>query len=267
MTKKINLSFYKLNLYVDLLEMSISNIKNAPLDTSAADKTVWLVKLPQFVAQRLENAENGDIIGSLHLTAPSGGGSGSQVGVNISFEGPTEEFHLTELPVGPPIIAFSSIQDKFKVKGKVSKTYNMNPKDTDEYRRICRERRLTEAKTKETQTLNMEDVLSHSKQSQEVEFIPPVYTDAKRNAMSVSGGSNKRQRGGNDVDSRYVRNKLLQAFSLRERLTLREINGVCQVPEAQLKEQLKTYATFNSKGIYKNYWEMKPEFKTSGTKN
>lgn len=243
--------------------MDQTGSKTAHLDASALEKTVWLVKLPQFIAQRLENAENGDIVGSLQLTATAAGGSGPQVGVQISFNGPTEEFHLTELPAGPDVIAFAASQDKFKVKGKVSKTYNMNPKDTDAYRKLCRERRAHEGKANETQTLKMEDVLGHSSAPKEVDFIPPVYVDAKRNAAAQMGGSNKRQRGTNETDSRDVRNKLLQAFSLRERLTLREIHGVCQVPEAQLKEQLKTYAVFNSKGIYKNYWELKPEFKTN----
>ncbi|CAM9398028.1 unnamed protein product [Ectocarpus fasciculatus] len=247
--------------------MAQSSTKFAPLDTADGEKTVWLVKLPQFVAQRLENADNGDVVGSLQLTAPTAGSGGPQVGVQISFDGPTEEFHLAELPAGSQVIAFSANQDKFKVKGKISKTYNMNPKDTEEYRRICRERRLQEAKSNETRALKVEDVQNQSNAPREVDFIPPVYTDAKRGTAAPTG-SNKRQRGSNDVDSRDVRNKLLQAFSLRERLTLREINGVCQVPESQLKEQLKTYATFNSKGIYKNYWELKPEFKASpSTKN
>jgi hypothetical protein len=231
-----------------------------PLDMTSADKTVWLVKLPQFVAQRLDKAEDGDVVGSLQLSAPAPGSSGPTVSVEVNYNGPTEEFHLTELPTGPQVVAFSSHQDKFKIKGKVSKTYNMNPKDTEEYRRVCRERRQLEAKTRETHALKMEDVQQQSNAPKEVDFIPPAYAEAKRNAAGAVG-SNKRQRASTDAASKDIRNEILKAFSLRERLTLREITSVTHIAESQLKDNLKVYATYNTKGAFMSYWELKPEYK------
>jgi hypothetical protein len=235
------------------------------LDTSGKDNALWLVKIPQYVAERLDNADDGDVIGNLQITTKrvSGKPAEHQLSVQLSFNSEPEEFVMVELPSERQLIAFESKDDKFRIKGKITKNYNFNPRDSEAYRRSKRERLEAAASIKQTQKLEIEDIQPGLRSAMDVDFIPPAYVENRKAAL-LSGTGQKRSR--TELDSRDIRSKILEAFDRTERLTLKELNSSCQASEKDLKDQLKLYATFHSKGPYRNYWELKSEYKGTGTK-
>jgi hypothetical protein len=236
------------------------------LDTSNANKSLWLVRIPQFVAEQLSSAENGDIVGSLQLSstpAPGKAGvSNHQMKVTIAFNGEPEEFNMSEIPTGKQTVAFSLDQDKFKIKGKVSKSYNLNPVDSSTYRRVVQKRNADSSSTsKEVRSLNPDEIPHNSAGSQIIDFTLPEYAEKKRAAAMGLNPQSKRQK--TDTDAKEIRNMIIQAFSTNERLTLKELSTLCPVAEVELKEQLKNYCTYNKKGIFKNFYELKSQYKTN----
>ena len=69
------------------------------------------------------------------------------------------------------------------------------------------------------------------------------------------------------MDVKELRASMFQAFEKKEKLTFKEVLSFCQTASGKdLKLLLKDYAIFHAKGIYRNYWELKPEYRSqSGT--
>ena len=235
------------------------------LDVSGKDNALWLVKIPQYVAERLDNADDGDVIGNLQIATRRipGKPAEHELSVQLSFNSEPEEFVMVELPSERQLMVFESNEDKFKIKGKITKSYNFNPRDSEAYRRSKRERLEAAASIKQTQKLEIEDVQPGLRSAMDVDFIPPAYVENRKAAL-LSGTGQKRPRS--ELDSRDIRNKILETFDGTERLTLKQLNSACHASEKELKDQLKLYAIFHSKGPYRNYWELKPEYKGSSAK-
>jgi hypothetical protein len=238
------------------------------LDLSGASKSLWLVKVPHFIAEQWDaHAQDGDVVGKLQIaTVPVPGRveTAHQISVQLSVggeeSGAVEEFVLAEIPLGTQVLAFESNPEteRFKVRGKIGKSYNMNPRDDEAYRKAIRERTINSQKVKEVKSISVSVAQAQSAAIRDVDFIPPRYAEAKQLAAQ-SGTSLKRQRA--EVDGKDVRSRVLQAFSEKDRLTFKELMSMTQAPERDLKEQLKNLADFHFKGPYRNFWELKLEYR------
>lgn len=242
------------------------------LDVSGASKSLWLVKVPHFIAEQWETqGQDGDIVGKLQIATVAVPGRvepAHQISVQVSVggedSGAVEEFVLAEIPLGSQVLAFDSNPEteRFKIRGKVGKSYNMNPRDDEAYRRAIRERTNNLNNVKEVKSLSAAVAQANAAAVRDIDFIPPRYAEAKQIAAQ-SGTSLKRQRA--EVDGKDVRSRVLQAFSERDRLTLKELLSMTQAPERDIKEQLKNLADFHSKGPYRNFWELKLEYRAGSS--
>jgi len=256
------------------------------LNVDALDQSLWLVKVPQFVAERWATADNDDILGSLNITLKSAGnGRPPTKQLNITLNsnhegGGPDKFTLDELKsANDSFVAFSSEKDigkGFSIDGKVTKNMVLKPQINDEYRELIRQRGLnTVANRKEIGVANMQEIERTSTQSHTVEFITSDRMELKRKAAAergLFGGKQARLAAGDDVDAAdeevmtALRSRVFEAFEKNDKLTFKDILGYCtDVPgfsrEKDLRDLLEVYGKYNHRGNFKHFWELKPEYR------
>jgi hypothetical protein len=257
------------------------------LNSEAIEQSVWLVKVPNFVAEKWSTAQNDDIVGNLtiSLKPPSNPGElpAKQLKVTLTSQPMDDHDHcpksyiLDELKSSTDtIVAFSTERDGngFTIDGKVTKNMVLKPEINDEYRQLIRERALLNVMNKkEIGLANMKEIERTATQSHTVEFITSDKVEMKRKAAAERAmQSSKRAAlsGGlieasEELENR-LRSKLLEAFAQNERLTFKDIVTACSgVPgfsrDKDLRDVLEMYGKYNTRGLYKHYWELKPEYK------
>jgi len=263
---------------------SVDKAASRVLNIDALDQSLWLVKVPQFVAERWATAENDEILGSLNISLKAAGnGRPPTKQLNIALDpsshttGP-DNFTLEELKSATDsFVAFSSEKDigkGFIMDGKVTKNMILKPQINSEYRELIRQRGLnTVANRKEIGVANMQEIERTSTQSHTVEFITSDRMELKRKAAAEKGlfGS-KQSRLGSDADAAdeevmtALRSRVFEAFEKNDRLTFKDILGYCtDVPgfsrEKDLRDLLEVYGRYNHRGNFKHFWELKPEFR------
>lgn len=272
---------------------SADKAQSKVLNLDALDQSLWLVKVPQFVAERWANAENDDILGSLTVTAVKSSIPNKppikQLNIKLNDakigQGP-DAFTLEELKSSNDnFFAFSTDKDAnkgFSVDGKVTKNMVLKPQINEGYRQLIRARGLSNvANRKEIGVANMQEIERTSTQSHTVEFITSDRMELKRKAAAekaLSGGKSSRtslsglasssSAGTEDGDSvmTALRSRVFQAFETNERLTFKDIFTACaDVPgftkEKDLRDLLELYGKYNHRGMYKTFWELKPEYR------
>lgn len=241
------------------------------LNIDGVKKSLWLVKLPKFVSEAWSTVEDGSLLGVLNASAVKDSSNQIIKKINVvldknSFENDPVEFTLDEITTGSikstEIIAFQqeSTSNQYSLVGKCTKSYILKPKDTPQYHEIRRKRLLAETTRKEAQPLDKKDVAAR-----------PVSSSAYIIDLSSnkSKDTNKRSRLTivNEIDTNLVRRLIFAAFNKEERLLMSDILTICArdipggITQDQLKSVLDNYAVLAQKGMYKSYWELKPEFK------
>ena len=243
------------------------------LNLSVKSQSLWLVKIPTFVAERWVNAQSEDLLGSLSINSvvlKPNAPPVKQITVKLSNEKQLpEEFTLEELSASEyqQLIAFKFHEksDTFSVQGQVSKNLTLKPKDTRHYREIVRERGITATTRQETQHVSEEDVYHGKSGSNTVDFIPPAHAELKRKTQEQQY-ANKVGRSTTVLDVSDLRNKVFEAFAVKERYTLKELLCACKdVPgftrEKELRDLLEIYGKYHAKGPYQRFWELRLEYR------
>ena len=267
---------------------SASSGVKRPLDMIETEKSLWLVKIPTNVAEMWRSAQPGESLGSLSIESvpPSAPGKKSRNKVSINLRSDiAEDSHdvdnshvkiprVTEFTLDETqqmkgsssnLVVFDSTdyQDNFSVKGHVTTTWSLTPKDTEQYRQAVKNRQLkATTKTHSVKAVDPKTVFDSANKVQEVGFKPPAYvTDRNRTIDGV--GLVRRNRGekASEKEMRELKRKLLEVFAEREFLTFKEMNGYCQAYEPDLRELVKKYCVYHTKGSLKTYYELKPEYK------
>lgn len=250
-----------------------SAVAEKHLNLNTRTQSLWLVKVPTFVAERWVNAQSEDLLGSLSInsvvvkpnTAPV-----KQITVKLANEkAETEEFTLEELSASEfqQLMAFKFHEksETFSVQGQVSKNLTLKPKDTRQYREIVRERGIKATTRQETQQVSVEDVYHGKSGSNTVNFIPPAHAELKRKTQEQQY-ANKMGRSATVLDVSDLRNKVFEAFTTKEKYTLKELLVICKdVPgftrDKELRDLLENYGKYHTKGPYQRFWELKLEYR------
>mmetsp|Transcript_15328 Transcript_15328/g.23080 ORF Transcript_15328/g.23080 Transcript_15328/m.23080 type:complete len:258 (-) Transcript_15328:156-929(-) len=257
------------------MESSQKVTNKRKLDTSDATQSLWLLKIPESVAAKWSSAKADETLGALKMTTipPQSAGRPSTYRLDVQLlddnnesgdKTYTDEYTLDEVPLGPQLVAFEfdKNEHKFSVKGKVSKRYNLKPRSTEQYQQVLRNRYVASEKRHQSREVADKDLVVLSNfESRSVDFIPPPYVDAKRREES---GSNKRVKPVVS-DEKEIRQRMIEAFASTEYLTFKQINTVCRASEADLREVLRKYADYHSKGPLKNYYALKPQYRGATT--
>lgn len=244
--------------------------KKRRLDVASADKSLWLVKIPQAVADKWAEAGNNEILGTLTITstpAQSGKPSSHKLSVKLVEDDSSEsttagEYTIDELPTGPQIYAFEHDKtgNSFSIKGRVSKKYNLRPRLNSEYHKNLRMKTLKASQTHQISSVDSaEAMIKNQGRSGEVDFIPPIHADARKRDTDSTG---RRTKGTTGADTGDVRQRMLNAFAQNEHLTLKELNSICRSNEKELRKLLDQYAIYHSKGKLKTHWQLKEEYRS-----
>ena len=65
------------------------------------------------------------------------------------------------------------------------------------------------------------------------------------------------------TDKQHILDKLVSAFEKHQYYNLKDLVNITKQPVLYLKEILKEIGIQNVKGIHKNTWELKPEYRHS----
>ncbi len=240
------------------------------LNTDALNQSLWLVKIPAFVAEQWTHRRNGELVGSLKVSVRNNGlnkSSSKHLSVTLNNDGNApvdfvlEEVGGTSLS-GDSFVAFSSNESSksFALDGKVTKNLLLKPEGTNAYRQLIRERGQTKLTSRrETHIANVVDVQRSQNQSHTVEFITSDKNELKR--KSLDSKSSRGEFSGNALLSR-----VFESFAVKEKQIFKEIVDFCQGAEGfnkekDLRDVLDKYAKYTSRGAYKHLWELKPEFR------
>jgi len=248
-----------------------------------SDQTMWLVKIPAFVADEWAKAADDAIVGSMKISMVAGANGappfkkinvklnqsgGGEVSAEKCSESIPDEFTLDDVPSAPKMFAFSGEDDsdQFVMQGMVSKNLLLKPRGTKEYQEYLWNRNIKSTVRRETVratddkaafTLHRTDTI--------VDFVPPAASLQKRKAKEISQ-ANKKSGGADSVaEIKALRAKLFDAFSKVERITLSDLQTYCSdvsgYTTARMKEMTDDYCKYNPKGPYKYFYELKSEFK------
>jgi hypothetical protein len=244
------------------------------LDTTNASQSVWLVRIPQAVYNKWDEIQPGETLGTLNIsTVMEQDRAIPRLTVKLKEDEnvkPEElviadEYTMDEtVPVSSnSMIAldFDPDKERFFMKGRISKKYSFKAKQTEKYQQIIRNRTTAAHQVKQAKRVDNAQTIMSAFEPKNVEFIPPAYVD-DRKKNSEAGGGGKRAKG--SVDPGEIRQGVIAAFGKREHLTFKEIKTFCRsAPESDLRDLLKQYCTFQSKGPLKNYYSLKPEYRSN----
>jgi hypothetical protein len=245
----------------------------------ATNNSLWLVKVPSFVASKLATAKSGNVVGSLSITKDPTKKGGKAININILSEASdtaTTPFTLEEPPEfdktkattsaddKPSIMSFTydKSSDEYSVHGSVTKSLFLKPQDSEIYRKYLRERGKSALPSKATKEADIQSVLQAKSSSHIIDFIPPAHAELKKKRQE---SSLKGVDGATPLDSDALKAKMFQCFAHNPRQSLKDLIAFCKdvagfTRERDLKFILEQYANYHQKGMYKGQWELKVEY-------
>jgi hypothetical protein len=269
---------------------SVTKIISTDLNVDSVNQSLWLVKIPQFVAEQWTFARNNEIIGSLKVSMKSNGpGSVPTKQLNVKLQNTMEssdmpdEFTLEEVSKSASnadsFLAFSSQTEDsksgFSLDGKVTKNLLLKPQGTKEYRHLIRSRGISKLTSRrETHIADVSDVQRCQNQSHTVDFITSEKNELKRKSLDNRGISSskfaKSVPGEGDEVTTTLKTAIFNSFSGSDKVLFKDILANCRGVEGFTKEQdlrdmLDVYAKYTSRGQFKHLWELKPEYRDNYT--
>jgi hypothetical protein len=260
----------------------------AKLNIDAADQSLWLVKVPHFVAEQWANSKSGSILGKLSVKnkVGSGGGSTGSAPVKefgIRLEGGKiddmipQDYALSKLNKNElateSMLAFSARGDGqpgFIIDGKITKSMVLRPKSIDEYRSLIRQRSSIslERKKKVPVIISMADMQNASMISHTVDFIVSDKPSLKRKANELKNSSRKEI---DEKEEQEMRKIMLEAFENEDRYQFKDLVAYCSgklgtIRHELLRTLLKTHANIIAQGQFKNFYELKAQYRDNTKK-
>lgn len=278
--------------------VSASSDASKILNVDSFSNSVWLVKIPTFIAEKWADCNTNDELGLLTITNTD---KGKTILVNLKNDKNTNqptEFVLEEFSNNDTaqqhLIVFdyensdsvnssaASNPSSYIVKGQITKKSILTPKNilSAEYKKIVSDRNIKANSLHETVIAPIYDLETRNSSSHTVDFIPPPATSAatelKRKVTQQQSESlrnvkaNMNESTSISVNSNSLRGRFFDAFTNNARQSLKELLMHCSTTsvsaesgaaqEKDVKEMLDKYARYHSKGTYRGFWELKVEY-------
>ncbi|GLT70102.1 hypothetical protein SLA2020_422000 [Shorea laevis] len=241
----------------------MENDNHGHLETSKADKAVWLMKCPTLASRSfktqeepsrpvakvilsidplLSNDDNELPQFTMELLGPDCGNAPKSYSMDIS-----KDFI--------PMSVFSeSPQGKLTVEGKILNKFDMRPHDEniENYGKLCRERtNKYMTKSRQIQFIN-NDTGSHMRPMPGM-----MITSVDRRRQPAKASEMKRTRR----DRGEMEEIMFKLFERQSNWTLRQLVQETDQPEQFVKDLLKDLCVYNNKGVNQGSYELKPEYK------
>lgn len=234
---------------------------NGILDTQHAERRVWLVKVPDYLAERLQDMDEDNVdLGTVQII-PAGPNGPARVQVNLNPNGPCGDLPLEYT------MPFTKCQQKMYIwaedeagrpvamEGRVEQECQLKPLLNDQYRQVMQQRESLANRPKRTvRMIDGEEETSHR-----LGLIPHVneYEMMMRRRKRYEPEQRKER-----LPREEVMESIFRAFERTPHWTLKGLLEVTQQPAVYLKEILAEVAVYIKRGPYKNLYELLPEYRT-----
>ncbi|XP_018571046.1 general transcription factor IIF subunit 2 [Anoplophora glabripennis] len=238
------------------------------LDLSNANRGVWLVKVPKYVAERWEKAPSDMEVGKLKITKPHG--QKAQVSLTLSSailnlnepgqESIPKDHRLDVSTVTQQTLGvFSHVvptntdavipeTEKLYMEGKIVQKLECRPYADNCYMKLKLES-IRKASLPTRQVKQLDRV---------VQSYKPV-SDHKNNIEYMEKKKAEGKKAREDKDA--VLEMLFAAFEKHQYYNIKDLVKITKQPITYLKDILKEVCNYNLKNPHKNMWELKPEYR------
>jgi hypothetical protein len=262
------------------------------LNLDGIKETLWLVKLPDFVGEYINNADHNQVVGKLKvrktMPKPSLGsstvGSGKQITTTtVELIGAGEniptEFTLEEKITGDDLrmLAFSEMSKDagngndssnsnggYVLHGSVTKSMILRPEGAA-YNKLLRERSIKSYQRREIK-VETEALVHINNMSHIVNFKPPGASLLKMQAYEADKANRNLEES--EEGANHLRLTIFEAFTKTDMIKQADLHAYCSSSPGysaqRVKDLLEKYAKYHAKGTYKHFWELLPEYR--GTK-
>eukprot|EP01084_Bolivina_argentea_P040383 74647_1 len=238
---------------------------------------VWLIKVPQTAYAAWVSNEPGEDIGKLVVNASEDGEEQylvKVIGQNATAQGGRKvalpDYALSSMRPVEDTIVFTQSENGLqrgggaRLEAEVVRAYNMQPCSGDVYRSLMQQR-LVAATMKGQHVKQMESkqvVKAQGRMISDTRAFEVAFKE-REDARAMSVGNEEPTAAGarERMDGEMLRARLLELFDEQERWTFKDINMYVQQPEEHLKQALRGISELHRKGLYRNHYELKPEFR------
>ena len=276
-------------------------VQKVEMDISQSTNSLWLVKVPEFLGEHLARAQHNDVVGNLKISVVSKGPSKPKekvMSVHLSGDGKRKATSTddglilqeeTPIPLDYTLedtniissnsgdvrmISFSNDppnNEAYTLHGKVSKSLMLRPNGV-QYARLLRERNIKSHERSQTRASNDDNAvlnINGERSRALIDFKAPVAADMRKKAKEANAANKAaaRKLTTNQLDDIMValRDRIMEGFATAKRLKQADIQAYCHnVPgytSNRVKTLLEDYCTYNQRGTYKHFWELKNEYK------
>ncbi|XP_039067348.1 general transcription factor IIF subunit 2-like [Hibiscus syriacus] len=257
--------------------------KDIYLETSKAERSMWLMKCPRLVSRSLQRPQPSSssssasaspshavakVILSIDPRVSSDDNDSSSPQFTMDLVGTEtgdvpKSYSMDMTKDFVPMSVFSQTsQGKLAVEGKILNKFDMRPHDEniENYGKLCRERtNKSMNKSRQIQVID-NDNGSHMRPMPGM-IIAAVFNEKKKApAKTLDTKRTRRDRG-------EMEDIMFKLFERQTNWTLRQLIQETDQPEQFLKDILKDLCIYNNKGTNQGSYELKPEYKkaTDGT--
>ncbi|PON58549.1 Transcription initiation factor [Parasponia andersonii] len=248
---------------------------NEHIETSRAERAVWLMKCPPLVSRSLRHPPFPDfpssdasppppvakVVVSIDPLRSNDDSASPQFTIELAGaeSGNMPRHYSMEMSKDLiPMTVFSeSTQGKISVEGKILNKFDMkpHPENLESYRKLCRERsQKYMTKNRKIQVID-NDRGAHMRPMPGMMGLVVSGLDKKK--PPTKGSEMKRTRR----DRGEMEDIMFKLFERQPNWTLRQLIQETDQPEQFLKDILKDLCVYNNKGSNQGTYELKPEYR------
>ncbi|XP_038051037.1 general transcription factor IIF subunit 2-like [Patiria miniata] len=241
----------------------------ATIDISGCNNGLWLVKVPKYISERWEKADDSGEIGKIKVGQRFG-----KPDIHFSMKRDLASMKLKEDDTGMPtenkfqvlsasdrtLMVFSeevehetseqgeASKADLAIEGKVASRLECRPLVDDRYMEM--KRKHIENAQKPTRMTKLEDKV--------VQSFKPIMN----HTHNVEYDRRKKEEGKKArMDKHKVQDILFNAFEKHQYYAFKDLVRLTQQPTPYLKEILKEIGIYNMRAPHKQMWELKPEYR------
>ncbi|GER43240.1 transcription initiation factor IIF subunit beta [Striga asiatica] len=253
------------------------------IETSKAERHVWLMKCPPVVARAMQSNHHHQPLPPLSADAAAGPVV-AKVVVAVDPLLPNDDFSSTQFTMElagtadrntpksysmnmstdfmPMCVFAESSQGKPSVEGKIYHKFDMKPhnENMEDYAKLCRERtNKYMTRTRQIKIIDDDSGMRMRPMPGMIDMKSSVSVDKKAPAR---GSETKRTRR----DPEEMEKIMFKLFERQPNWTLKQLIQQTDQPEQFLKDMLKLLCVYNNKGANQGSYELKPEYRRSEDK-
>ncbi|KAL6504066.1 hypothetical protein OROGR_025989 [Orobanche gracilis] len=258
---------------------SVTVSNSGHLETSKAERHVWLMKCPPVVARAMQSHHHqpppafstdnvaGPIVAKVVVSVdpllPNDDFSSTQFTMELAG---TADRHLPKsysMNMSTDFIPMSvfaeSSQGKPSVEGKIYHKFDMKPHsgNMEDYAKLCRERtNKSMTRTRQIQIIDDDSGLRMRPMTGMIDMKSSMSMDKK-----APGRASETKRTRRDPEE--MEKIMFKLFERQPNWTLKQLIQQTDQPEQFLKDMLKLLCVYNNKGANQGSYELKPEYRRS----